>query len=105
LLGNVEEILAYFLAMTCIVGQKPLPMAPAIAFKASNPGISFILFKAPVLLKMGPTILPLEKPMRPSKSATLSWPSFTMWTFGVVSSCPSGRIEEAKLIRRVHDLS
>jgi hypothetical protein len=43
---------------------------------------------APVLLKMGPTILQLEKPMCPSKSATLSWLSFTMWTFGVVSSCP-----------------
>jgi hypothetical protein len=43
---------------------------------------------APELLKMGPTILQLEKPMCPSKSATLSWLSFTMWTFSVVSSCP-----------------
>jgi hypothetical protein len=43
---------------------------------------------APELLKMGPTILQLEKPMCSSKPATLSWLSFTMWTFSVVSSCP-----------------
>ncbi len=73
LLGNVEEIWAYFLAMTCIVGQKPLPMTPAIALKASSPWISIFLFQPPVLLKTGPTILQLEKPMCPSKAATLSW--------------------------------
>ena len=47
LLGNVEEIWAYFLAMTCIVGQKPLPMTPAIALKASSPWIRIVLFQPP----------------------------------------------------------